>query len=134
MITLLRLAWRNIWRQRRRSLVTASAMAIGIGLCMSIIAFQDGFNLEMKRVMIDQRLGHIQLHHPDYPGRGAMYDALDGIDARLEALKAHPEIEALTIRMKGAALIGGPTKAEGGGLKGVDPVREELTIDQHRWA
>jgi ABC-type lipoprotein release transport system permease subunit len=123
--SLIRLAWRNVWRQRRRSLVTSSAMAIGIALCMSIIAFQDGFNVEMKRVMIDQRLGHIQLHHPDYPGRGAMHDALSKLEARLGALEGQPEILALTARLKGPALIGGPKKAEGGLLKGVDPTREE---------
>jgi ABC-type lipoprotein release transport system permease subunit len=100
-------------------------MAIGIALCMSIIAFQDGFNVEMKRVMVDQRLGHIQLHHPDYPGRGAMYDALGGLEARLEALEKNPDILALTARMKGPALIGGPEKAEGGVLMGVDPIRED---------
>ena len=125
MIALLRLAWRNVWRQRRRSLVTSSAMAIGIALCMSIIAFQDGFNVEMKRVMIDQRLGHIQLHHPDYPGRGAMHDALSGLDGRLSELESAPEVKSVTARLMGPALIGGPKKAEGGVLKGVSPTREE---------
>lgn len=125
MLALMRLAWRNVWRQRRRSLVTSSAMAIGIALCMSLIAFQDGFNVEMKRVMIDQRLGHIQLHHPDYPGRGAMHDAISSIDARIAELEARPDIRAVTARLKGPSLIGGPTKAEGGALTGVDPTREE---------
>jgi ABC-type lipoprotein release transport system permease subunit len=125
MIPIIRLAWRNVWRQRRRSLVTSSAMAIGIALCMSIIAFQDGFAVEMKRVMIDQRLGHIQLHHPDYPGRGAMHDALSELDERLSQLETSPQIKAVTARLKGPALIGGPNKAEGGVIKGVDPTRED---------
>ncbi len=125
MTVLLRLAWRNVWRQRRRSLVTASAMAIGIALCMSIIAFQDGFNFEMRRVMVDQRLGHIQIHHTDYPGRRSMHDALTGVQARLDYLQTRPRVSAMTARLMGPVLIGGPKKSEGGLLTGVDPTLEQ---------
>ena len=31
------LAWRNLWRHRRRSLITAAAMSIGVGLCMAMM-------------------------------------------------------------------------------------------------
>ena len=119
------LAWRNLWRQRRRTLVTCMAMAIGIAMTMAIICFQDGFNAELGRVMVDQRLGHIQINHPDYPGRRALHDVLDGVDARVAALEADDAVSNLTVRLNGPALVGGDKKSEGAFLVGVDPKRED---------
>ena len=64
---LLTIAWRNLWRQKRRSLVTSLALALGVALSMASICFQDGFYNVMNRVMVQQRLGHVQIHHTDYP-------------------------------------------------------------------
>ena len=40
---LARVAWRNLWRHKRRSLITASAMAVALGMCMAVIAI-NGWN------------------------------------------------------------------------------------------
>jgi ABC-type lipoprotein release transport system permease subunit len=122
---MLKTAWRNLWRQRRRSLVTSSALALGIAFCMAIIAFQDGFTHEMRRVMVHQRLGHVQLHHIDFPGRRSLHDALDQASSRVQALQARSDVESLTVRLMGQMLIGGPEKSEGGELIGVEPALEQ---------
>jgi putative ABC transport system permease protein len=122
-------AWRNLWRQRRRTIVTCMAMAIGIAMTMGIVCFQDGFNQEMGRVMVDQRLGHIQINHPDYPGRRSMHDVLDGVEARVAALESDDGVAELTFRLNGPALVGGETKSEGAFLVGVDPQREDAFTD-----
>ena len=49
----LQLAWRNLWRQRRRSLITASAMAVGVGLSMSLICLNDGTFSKFFEVMVE---------------------------------------------------------------------------------
>ena len=61
-------AWRNLWRQRRRSMITASAMAIAVGLCMSVICLNDGTYGKFFDIMVEQQLGHVQVHNPKYPG------------------------------------------------------------------
>lgn len=101
------------------------AMAIGIAMTMAIICFQDGFNSEMTRVMVDQRLGHIQINHPDYPGRRSLHDVMSGVDARVAALEADETVSSLTVRLNGPALVGGEKKSEGAFLVGVDPTRED---------
>jgi ABC-type lipoprotein release transport system permease subunit len=122
-------AWRNLWRQRRRTIVTCTAMAIGIAMTMGIVCFQDGFNQEMERVMVDQRLGHIQINHSDYPGRRSMHDVLGGVEARIAALESDGSVADLTVRLNGPALVGGETKSEGAFLVGVDPDREDAFTD-----
>jgi putative ABC transport system permease protein len=75
--------------------------------------------------MVDQRLGHIQINHPDYPGRRSLHDVMSGVDARVAALEADETVSNLTVRLNGPALVGGEKKSEGAFLVGVDPKRED---------
>jgi ABC-type lipoprotein release transport system permease subunit len=122
---LLTIAWRNLWRQKRRSLVTSLALALGVALSMACICFQDGFYNVMNRVMVEQRLGHVQIHQKDYPGRRAMHDTLTGAKERLKALQALEGVGRVTGRLRGQVLIGGARKSEGGEILGIDPTLEE---------
>jgi ABC-type lipoprotein release transport system permease subunit len=118
------MAWRNMWRQRRRSLVTASALAVGIALCMSVICFQDGFYETIREVMVEQRVGHLQLHHEDYPGREALHDTLTDAEERIASLKARPEVNRVAVRLKGQGLIGAEVTSQGGLMVGTVPSSE----------
>ena len=55
------IAWRNLWRHARRSLITAVAMAIGLAMCMVTVCFQDGMFEDLFSVMVEQQLGHVQV-------------------------------------------------------------------------
>lgn len=59
---LLKLAWRNIWRNKRRSLIVVTAVVIGL---VSLI-FTDSLSVGMIRQMLDNQIGshisHIQIH------------------------------------------------------------------------
>jgi len=119
------LAWRNLWRQKRRSLVTGLALVLGVMLSMAVICFQDGFYTEMGRVLIEQRLGHVQVHHPDYPGRRAMHDTLEGADELVDRLGNDDSVGDVTVRLKGQMLVGGESKSDGAELQGVLPPLED---------
>src|SRR5687768_2353814 len=103
---LARVAWRNLWRHARRSLITATAMACGVALCMALFAFNDGVYDEMFEVMVEQNLGHAQVHHPDYPGSRALFSAIPDADAVLARVEALPETQAAAPRLQGFALVG----------------------------
>jgi ABC-type lipoprotein release transport system permease subunit len=119
-------AWRNLWRQRRRSLITAFAMATGVALCMSMVAFTDGMYTDMFEVMVEQQLGHVQVHHPDYPAKGLVFDTLSERGALLEKVESLPGTVAASPRIVGFALLGGETKSIGGRVVGIDPARDKL--------
>ncbi len=118
------IAWRNLWRQRRRSLITAMAMAMGVALCMSMICISDGMYTDMFEVMVEQRLGHVQLHHPAYPAKSLVFDTLQGRDALIERVEAVPGTVAVSPRIVGFGLLGGEAKSVGGMLLGIDPARD----------
>ncbi|MEM6929512.1 MAG: ABC transporter permease, partial [Myxococcota bacterium] len=83
---LISVAWRNLWRHSRRSLITAGAMAVGVALCMASVALQDGMYADLFEVMVEQQLGHVQVHHPDYPAKRVLHDTLADAEALVAEL------------------------------------------------
>jgi ABC-type lipoprotein release transport system permease subunit len=118
------IAWRNLWRQRRRSLITAFAMATGVALCMSMICVTDGMFTDMFEVMVEQRLGHVQVHHPDHPAKGLVFDTLPERASLIERVEAVPGTVAVSPRISGYGLLGGESKSVGGMIQGIDPARD----------
>lgn len=129
MALLPKIAWRNIWRNRRRSLITAFAMGLGVSMCMASTALIDGMYLKMFSSMVEPELGHIQIHHPDFPRTRSLYDTLEEGEATLTTADATPGVIGAAPRVKGYALIAADEKAMGATLTGVDPTREaKVTI------
>jgi ABC-type lipoprotein release transport system permease subunit len=64
---ILKMAWRNLWRHKRRSLITMFAMGIGLALCIPTYGLMDGMSKQMIDGITQIHIGDIQIHNPDYP-------------------------------------------------------------------
>lgn len=133
------IAWRNLSRQGRRSLITASAMAVSVALCMCSICVNEGTYGQMFEVMVEQQLGHVLVSHPDYLAERSMYDTIPDAAAAVARVEATPGVAASTPRLKGYGLLGGPERSAGVQLVGIDPEREarvtplEERVKQGTW-
>ena len=85
--SLIRIGWRNLWRHKRRTLITASAMGVALGLCMALMCLTDGMYDMMEDLMVRQTLGHVQVQHPDYAARQQIYDTVPDAEATLSKLE-----------------------------------------------
>ncbi|MBN2538037.1 ABC transporter permease [candidate division WOR-3 bacterium] len=63
---LLRLAWRNVFRHRRRTLITFAAIAFGLGYMILMDSFMGGFEVYSMRNFVDQEAGHLKIHAAGY--------------------------------------------------------------------
>lgn len=120
---LLSVAWRNLWRQSRRSLLTASAMGLAVALCLASVALTDGMYAVIGDALVTQSLGHVQLHHPDYPSARQPWLTIDR-EELLEGIEGLPSSEAVTGRLYGQALLGDEADSTGAMLVGIEPARE----------
>jgi ABC-type lipoprotein release transport system permease subunit len=59
---LIKLAWRNIWRNKKRSLITISAIFIAVFLCVLVRALQLGLYDNMINNVVGSYSGYIQIH------------------------------------------------------------------------
>jgi hypothetical protein len=132
MLMLWRVAWRNLWRQGRRSMLTVSAMAVGVALCMAMFALIDGMYTRMFDVMVSQALGHVQVHHQAWPADQQLYDTVPEVDSLLAAIDADRGVKAATVRLSCFGLAAGDKTSAGARFMGVDPDREDQVTQLKR--
>jgi ABC-type lipoprotein release transport system permease subunit len=73
---LVRMAWRNIWRNPRRSLITLCAMTFSLTLMIVATNVVEGMNRQMVGYAADRSLGHVQAHAMGYYKDRGLHDTL----------------------------------------------------------
>ena len=121
-----KIAFRNIFRQKRRTLLTTLTMFGGFVLCSFSIAFMDGSYNNVINMFTRNQLGHIQIHHHEYTDRPALYRTIDNYEEVGRALDGIERVEAWVPRVFSAGLASVGNKSAGVRIIGVDPVRETV--------
>lgn len=126
---ILSLAWRNLWRHRRRTLITVLTMAVSVAGCIGLSAWVGGFSGMIQSAIVDRQVGHFQVHHADYPTTMNPYDTVPDADAVLASLRGQDNVKLAAPRVTGFGLFAGEgEEANTGGFTGVDPaVEAQLT-------
>jgi ABC-type lipoprotein release transport system permease subunit len=96
---LLKLAWRNLWRHRRRTLLTVAAIGLGLAVLITMVSFVAGLQEMMVEQVARSSVGHVQLHHPEYRARRAVDLVLPQASALLAAVEATPGVRAASARL-----------------------------------
>lgn len=122
---ILRMAWRNVWRQPRRSAIVVTAVAVGILGTLLSIAVNYGMIFQMIDTAIATELGHVQVHAPGYEANPELRVQLrDGGRAALAVLGSLPEVRASARRVRGEGLISSPRASAGVRVVAIEPARE----------
>jgi len=121
---LLRLAWRNVLRNVRRSLITVVAITVGLSSLVFLWGLIDGMNEQMIENSTSYLTGHLKIHGKGYHDDKKLHRALaDDPVIRAEILKNN-NIKALSARLEGKAMLSGTNKSRGIIVVGVDPENE----------
>ncbi len=128
MKTTLKIAWRNIWRNPRRSWVLITTVAVAVIGYVGTTSFTRGFMYEMVNSAIRYYGGHIQIIPEGYDTKPNIQLRLSHPDRMAEALARVPGIHfAPLVTFKGMA---SSSEASGGVvINGIDPQKErQVTI------
>lgn len=124
-----RIGWRNLGRNRRRTLFTASGLAIGYCTVVVMTGLGRGMVAEMVGNGTGILAGQLQLHGPDYLPERSVYETIGGsegtdIDALLARVTEDPSIVAAAPRVYGGGLVSSGDATVAASLIGIDPARE----------
>jgi ABC-type lipoprotein release transport system permease subunit len=123
-----RIAWRNVWRNGRRTSVVVAAIAVGLAGTVVSMAIQFGMVIQMVETAISTDLGHLQIHARGYEDDPGLDRRLaDGGKAGIAALSALAEeagVEAWAPRLRSDGLITSPRSSAGVRVLAIDPARE----------
>jgi bifunctional DNA-binding transcriptional regulator/antitoxin component of YhaV-PrlF toxin-antitoxin module len=129
MANLIKIAARNLFRYKRRTLLTLSLIVIGVLFVTGFMAVTGSFKTLMIGQITDSFVGHMQIHRKGYLA------AIDNLPLtmnmkpqavkKVEAfLKETPEIEAYSMRIKFGGMFSNFTETTNIRLNGVDPEKE----------
>jgi ABC-type lipoprotein release transport system permease subunit len=122
----LSLAWRNLWRNRKRTVITTVAVALNTAVLIASAALMTGMVQQMTNTATEVVLGHAQLHAPGYRRERSLYATLPSPEALLAQARA-AGIQAAP-RSFGFGLVAVGHKSAGATFWGVQPAAERAAF------
>lgn len=121
---ILKLALRNLFRNRWRSALTAGGIATAVFMLVWTIGMIDGMMMEMIRSATSVELGQIQIHETEYAEDGNTGDAFAQSEELLESVRSTPGVDGATSRCHTFGLIGHEVRSQVARVVGVSPSSE----------
>lgn len=122
-----RMAWRNLWRNRRRTALTLVSIAFGLFLAVMMTALQEGSFAAMIDMAARLGAGHVTLQNPaalDSPGLALTVS--HSADLRASA-RGEPHVLRAVERISGQVMLSTAGQVYGAGFIAYDPAREDAT-------
>lgn len=118
------LAWRNIWRNKGRSLVVMGSIVVGIWALIFANGFMNGFMIGYMTEIINHDVSNLQIHNPDFKTDfDVTFSLKNGKEKALE-IENWNGIKAVTTRTLVNGMIASPRKAAGVQIRGIDVAKE----------
>lgn len=115
------MAWRNIWRNKMRSLVILFSIALGLFAGIAVLALYKGMMSSRVRTVIDEEVAHIQMHHPQFKKDYEPVYLLQNASTIVEQIKKIPQVKAVAERSIAQGMLSNPTGSTGVQIKGIEP-------------
>jgi ABC-type lipoprotein release transport system permease subunit len=137
-----RMAWRNLWRNRRRTGLALAAIGLSVTLVLAYTSILRAYGEWIVETITGPMLGHVQVHAPQWRKDRLMDRTLRGVGAALARLRSDPDITGATARVYAPALaarseegfavivIGVDTRAETGPARLLTTVGDPLAERQ----
>jgi len=121
---LLRLAWRNVGRNKRRSLLSILAVAFACAALMFSMSLQQGSYANAIHNAIHAHAGHFQVQRAGYFEDRDIALSLTQVSELVRLLEQQPEVVAVSPRIATSALVSAGERTFGVALYGIRPERE----------
>jgi len=124
----LSLAWRNIWRNKRRTIITIAAVVFSVTLAIYSLCLATGEHEQMINDTLDILTGHLQVHAKGYWDDRTIYTSFETPAELKEFLENDDRVAAVTERISVDSLISSDTDTTGVALIGINPETEFTSI------
>ncbi|NOY96648.1 MAG: ABC transporter permease [Chlorobi bacterium] len=125
MITNFKIAWRNLWRNRRRTLITVASIFFGVLLSAYMTSMQEGSYEKMVDIVVKFYSGYIQIHNEKYWENKSINNTFDYDEALVRKVEKHKEVEMVFPRLESFALASSDELTKGAMVFGIAPEKED---------
>ena len=124
-----KLAWRNIWRNKRRTFITLTSIMMAVFLSNFMISMNEGVFGNMLDTMTRSFLGHVKVHQNGFWEDQSLDNAMEANDELVEMMESTKHVEAVTPRLQSFGLASFENQTRATQVVGVNPVRETQLMD-----
>ncbi|QEC69183.1 ABC transporter permease [Panacibacter ginsenosidivorans] len=122
---LIKVAWRNIWRNKTRSLVIIAAVAIGLWAGFFLMSFYNGLIEQRISAAIETEISHIQIHHSKFSNDYDIQYYIPYAENLLQQTKKNSLVKAAAGRVIIKGMISTASGSSGIQINGVMPAEED---------
>jgi ABC-type lipoprotein release transport system permease subunit len=120
------MAWRNLWRNRRRTLLTLSSIAFGTGLAVIFTAIGDSNWRQMIDLAARLGAGHVTVQHPEYLDTPTFSRAIADVNTLHQRAHREPGVRRVVTRVSGNVMLMTAAQNRGAAFIAYDPGLEDV--------
>jgi len=125
--SLAKMAWRNLWRHKRRTIITLSSISLAVML--SVIG--TGMNDRIWKDVVDMAArvggGHVTIQHPEYADKPTLTRTVTDTDKKAALAKKNENVDRVVSRIVGQTLLSTAYDSFGAGFIAYDPTQEDTS-------
>jgi ABC-type lipoprotein release transport system permease subunit len=121
------IAWKNVWRSRKRSLIVICAVTLGTIAGVFTSGMMNGWVNQRIDAVINTEISHIQVHHPDYLLNNELKYTIPDYQKVIDTLNQNPAVKQISSRVKVTAMAATSRGNTALTLQGVD-IEDEKNI------
>ncbi|MCG8412158.1 MAG: ABC transporter permease, partial [Bacteroidales bacterium] len=129
----LQMAWRNLWRNKRRTFITIASIFFGVLIATTMSSMQEGTFGNMIDMSVKLSSGYFQVQHPDFNENKSINNVFSIPDNLDQTLQDIPEITVISKRLQSFALLSSGLTTRGGIVLGIDPDKDRLISNFQNW-
>ncbi len=129
MIIYIKLAWRNIWRNKKRSLVVITSIGMGVFLMIITMSVVNGMNYQMIDNTISTSLGHVSIHKKGFIENIKPSYSFKPSPGIYEKIINTGRVTGAAARIKIQGMVRSSEASQGVVITGIDPLREKTVSE-----
>lgn len=132
MKTIIKISWRNVWRNRPRSIVIILAISFGLWGGITATGFMTGMVTQLFDTSVKSQVSHLQIHHPGFAKDRLTTLMVADPDSITQHLRQYPEVVAVTQRTIAGGMVNTASMSAAVEIFGIQPEDEDLTTELRR--
>jgi len=125
------IAWKNVWRNKLRSLIVIISITVGLLGGLFYLAFSNGMVQFQIGASIKTEIANIQMHNPKYLTNDEIIYTISNPEGKKSEILKIDEVQAVACRIKSMAMISSANSGTGVTINGIDVESEKSISDLH---